>query len=247
MARKYFRIGLVYGFNILCIVITAGFLCTVSAQEPGGSTPGKLFDPFISGQQVLSWTEFEKSILDSAAEAAIPQDSVSAILQDFNTAYANRIVRPQEWRYSILALLYRNGVPYDNASRFLMKLRFSPVDMGFLDHIRELAAVSGSGVSGNPPFVAGTNGVNAPVVLNQPLPSYTPEARQARAEGIVLLKAVICKDGSVTNPVVLRGLGYGLDESAIETILRRWRFSPGTRDGVPVDVQANIEVFFKLY
>jgi len=91
------------------------------------------------------------------------------------------------------------------------------------------------------------NGVTAPVPLAQPLPSYTDEARTARAEGIVLLQAVVRKDGTVSRIKVLKGVGYGLDESAVNTLATKWRFKPGTRKGIPVDVQANIEVNFKLY
>ena len=106
---------------------------------------------------------------------------------------------------------------------------------------------SGGGIgSGIGPYVVG-NGVKPPVVLFQPLPAYTEEARKARAEGIVLIQAVIRKDGTVDSFKVLRGLGYGLDESAINTIATKWRFKPGTFNGAPVDVQANIEVSFRLY
>lgn len=91
------------------------------------------------------------------------------------------------------------------------------------------------------------NGVKAPEVLVKTLPAYTEEARKARAEGIVLIQAVIRKDGTVDSFRVLRGLGYGLDESAINTIATKWRFKPGTYNGTPVDVQANIEVSFRLY
>jgi TonB family protein len=106
---------------------------------------------------------------------------------------------------------------------------------------------SGGGIgSGQGPYVVG-NGVKGPVILQQPLPNYTEEARKARAEGIVLIQAVVRKDGTVDNFKVLRGLGYGLDESAIRTIADKWRFKPGTLNGMPVDVQANIEVSFRLY
>jgi periplasmic protein TonB len=90
-------------------------------------------------------------------------------------------------------------------------------------------------------------GVKPPVAIYQPLPLYTEEARRARVEGIVLLQAIIRKDGSVDSFRVIRGLGYGLDESAINTIATKWRFKPGTLSGQPVDVQANIEVTFRLY
>ena len=84
---------------------------------------------------------------------------------------------------------------------------------------------NGSGV-----YVVGP-GIEAPVVLFQPLPAYTAEARAARVEGIVLVQAVIRKDGTVDSFKVLRGLGYGLDESAINTIATKWRFRPGTLNG----------------
>jgi len=106
---------------------------------------------------------------------------------------------------------------------------------------------SGGGIgSGVGPYVVG-NGVTNPIALYQPLPHYTEEARKARAEGIVLIQAVVRKDGSVDSFKILRGLGYGLDESAINTIATKWRFKPGTRNGQPVDVWANIEVTFRLY
>jgi TonB family protein len=91
------------------------------------------------------------------------------------------------------------------------------------------------------------NGVKSPEPLLQPLPDYTEQARRARAEGIVLIQGIIRKDGRVDSLRVLRGLGYGLDESAIKTIAAKWRFKPATLNGVPVDVLANIEVAFRLY
>jgi periplasmic protein TonB len=106
---------------------------------------------------------------------------------------------------------------------------------------------SGGGIgSGVGPYVVG-GGVKPPAALYQPLPAYTEDARKARTEGIVVLQAIIRKDGSIDSFKVLRGLGYGLDESAISTIATKWRFKPGTLNGAPVDVQANIEVSFRLY
>jgi periplasmic protein TonB len=101
----------------------------------------------------------------------------------------------------------------------------------------------GSGVG---PYVVG-NGIKAPEILYKPLPNYTEEARKARAEGIVLIQAIVRKDGTVDSFKILRPLGYGLDESAIQTIASKWKFKPGTKDGQAVDVQANIEVTFRLY
>jgi TonB family protein len=60
----------------------------------------------------------------------------------------------------------------------------------------------------------------------------------------VVLQVIIRKDGTADNIQVLKGLGYGLDESAVNTISTKWRFSPGTLYGNPVDVMINIEVHF---
>lgn len=96
------------------------------------------------------------------------------------------------------------------------------------------------------PYVVG-NGVSEPEVLYKPLPPYTEEARKARTEGVLVLSAIIRANGSVDGFKVVKGLGYGLDESAINTIATKWKFKPGTLKGRPVDVQANIEVTFRLY
>jgi len=86
-----------------------------------------------------------------------------------------------------------------------------------------------------------------PKCVYQPMPSYTQEARDAGIEGIILLQGIIRKNGRITDLKVLQGLGYGLDESAINTLWEKWRFEPGILNGQPVDVMANIEVSFRLY
>lgn len=80
------------------------------------------------------------------------------------------------------------------------------------------------------------DGITLPEVLYRPMPAYTQEARDAKAEGLVLLEVIIRKDRSVDSIKVLRAVGYGLDESAMHTIAKEWRFSPGTLNGKPVDV-----------
>jgi len=52
-------------------------------------------------------------------------------------------------------------------------------------------------------------------------------------------------DGLAHNVKVLKSLGLGLDEKAIDAV-SQWTFQPGTKNGVPVTVAASIEVNFKL-
>jgi TonB family protein len=94
-------------------------------------------------------------------------------------------------------------------------------------------------------YVVG-NGVKPPIVLSQPVPPYTTEAREAKIEGVMLLQVIIRRNGSVDDLKVIRGLGHGLDEAAMDTVAKEWQFKPGTLNGRPVDVQANIEISFRL-
>jgi len=89
------------------------------------------------------------------------------------------------------------------------------------------------------------NGVSAPVLLYKTEPEYTEEARLAKYQGTVLVYVEIGPDGKAHNMKVVRGLGLGLDEKAIEAVAK-WKFKPGQKEGQPVTVQATIEVNFRL-
>jgi protein TonB len=88
-------------------------------------------------------------------------------------------------------------------------------------------------------------GVSAPVLISQVLPEYSEAARRARYQGTVVLRTIVRKDGTVEVVRIERGVGFGLDEKAVEAVLR-WKFRPGRAGGEPVPVTVNIEVNFNL-
>ena len=88
-------------------------------------------------------------------------------------------------------------------------------------------------------------GITPPSILFKRDPIYSEEARKAQYQGTVVLEAIVRKDGSVEILRVVRSLGFGLDENAMKA-LKEWKFRPGMRNGVPVDVALNIEVNFNL-
>lgn len=88
-------------------------------------------------------------------------------------------------------------------------------------------------------------GVTSPAVIRKVDPSYTEEARVARISGTVLLQIVVGVDGQADNIRVVKGIAFGLDDSAIATIAK-WVFRPGEKYGVPVPVYATVEVNFRL-
>lgn len=76
-------------------------------------------------------------------------------------------------------------------------------------------------------------------------PRYTEIARRARLEGVVILRAVITRQGEVRDVSVVKPLGLGLEDAAVETV-RNWRFKPASLDGEPVDVIYRVTVRFSL-
>ena len=82
-------------------------------------------------------------------------------------------------------------------------------------------------------------------VLSKPTPVYTAEARAMRLEGEVLLEVVFGASGKIQIVRVVRGLGHGLDESAIRAA-QQIRFKPATRGGAPVDSTATLHIVFQL-
>ena len=92
----------------------------------------------------------------------------------------------------------------------------------------------------------GDIGVTAPVAKYTPEPDFSEEARKAKYQGTVTLAAIIGPDGRPRNLRVVKSLGMGLDEKALERA-KTWLFEPGKKDGQPVAVAINLEVEFRLY
>lgn len=76
-------------------------------------------------------------------------------------------------------------------------------------------------------------------------PEYSQTARLMHYNGSVLFSLIIDQHGIPIHIRLLRGIGYGLDEKAAQTV-STWRFRPAMRNGKPVAVKANIEVNFRL-
>ncbi|MDD5544625.1 MAG: energy transducer TonB [Acidobacteriia bacterium] len=104
------------------------------------------------------------------------------------------------------------------------------------------------GNTGGGPFMPGRGGVSMPQCIENcsMKPPYSEEGYKLKIQGTVLLQFVVRSDGSTDSYKILRGLGYGLDEAAIETV-RKWHFRPGYKDGKSVDVYAQVEVNFRLF
>lgn len=82
-------------------------------------------------------------------------------------------------------------------------------------------------------------------ILSKPTPIYTDEARAKRIEGEVLLEVVFEASGKLRVVRIVRGLGHGLDDSAVQAA-EQIRFKPALKDGQPSDSTAVVHIIFQL-
>jgi TonB family protein len=89
------------------------------------------------------------------------------------------------------------------------------------------------------------SGILPPSLIQKVEPEYSEEARLAKYQGTAVVAVKIGTDGTAQDMRVVRSLGFGLDDKAVQAI-SQWHFKPGTKDGEPVTVMATIEVNFRL-
>ncbi len=82
-------------------------------------------------------------------------------------------------------------------------------------------------------------------ITYKPNPAYTEEARNLKLEGEVLLEVMFGANGQLHVNRVVRGLGHGLDESAIAAA-NKMRFKPALRNGQAMDSTAVVHVVFQM-
>lgn len=88
------------------------------------------------------------------------------------------------------------------------------------------------------------DGTNPPRVLQKPEVTPTEEALRKNVYGRVKLAATINKDGGIQDLKVVKGLGHGLDERAMEAVKNSWIFLPATKNGEVLETQITFDVDF---
>lgn len=109
-----------------------------------------------------------------------------------------------------------------------------------------VVSISASGQTAQSPAAGDKGGVSAPRITFSTDPEYTDKAREAHFQGVCTLEMVVGEDGTPREIKVLKKLGMGLDEKAVEAV-KLWKFEPARKNGVPVAVKINVEVSFRLY
>ena len=99
---------------------------------------------------------------------------------------------------------------------------------------------------GDSVYRAGIGGVTNPVPIVSPEAEFSDEARRNKYQGVCMISVIVDARGYPRNPRVVRSLGMGLDEKALEAVLK-YRFKPAMKNGKPVAAMIAVEVNFRLY
>lgn len=102
----------------------------------------------------------------------------------------------------------------------------------------------GGGYGGGPMRVGG--GVSAPQLIYAVDPEFSDEARRAKYQGVCVVSLIVDANGNPQHIQVVRALGMGLDQKAIEAV-KQYKFKPAYYHGKAVPVLINIEVNFRIY
>ena len=82
--------------------------------------------------------------------------------------------------------------------------------------------------------------------LQNPAPYYRPASRRAGEQGKVIVRVLIGTDGTAKEAELRQSSGFDrLDRAALETV-RKWRYVPGKRNGVPETMWFNVPINFVL-
>jgi len=89
-----------------------------------------------------------------------------------------------------------------------------------------------------------SQGVTKGMVVYRVEPTYPPLAREARIQGVVILTAIIDKDGNIQNLRLVSGHPM-LAPAAIDAV-KQWRYKPFLLNGQPVEVETTVTVTFQM-
>lgn len=107
-------------------------------------------------------------------------------------------------------------------------------------------SIADDGPSAVAPCTSQNSGCTMPVLLFGPAPEYPSQAREAKTPGEVIVSLTVDEKGHPQDVAVFSPAGHGFDEKAVEAV-RRYRFQPATRYGLPTIAELRVAVDFRSY
>lgn len=142
--------------------------------------------------------------------------------------------------YALGVMLYEQK-NYDESGPYLKKYLEAQPQSPRSDRVRYLLA-NWDRILAIPE--GGTLGLEKPSIRKAPAPRSTREAKAMGVRGKIIVECVFTASGKVEDPVVIRSLGFGLDEMALAAA-RKIKFKPARENLTPVTVRMRVEMFFE--
>ena len=96
-------------------------------------------------------------------------------------------------------------------------------------------------VKDKPAFIGGKKEMNNFIKNNLVIPE---EAKKAKVSGMVFVRFIVEKDGKISNPKIIKGLGHGCEDAAKNVIMSMPDWKPGMHEGKPVRVYHSLPIAF---
>lgn len=165
--------------------------------------------------------------------------SSSLLKQRIRMLYSDKSSRWKLGLYGItgmLALLLVVAVAACSEEEKADPLRFSAIEASVPDKIF-------TAVETNPEFPGGSEKLYKYLTENI---KYPEAALKANVDGRVFLKFLVRSDGSITDVMVAKGIGFGCDQEAIRVVKNMPKWNPGKQSNIPVNVQYILPIAFEL-
>ena len=113
----------------------------------------------------------------------------------------------------------------------------------FAEYYSKINAPAPTGVDASDPSNVYSTNIK---VLTKPRAEYSEQARQAGVQGLITLLVNFSDKGTIKDILVLKPLGFGLDQAAIQAA-HKIKFKPAEKSGTPVSVVKMVQYTFTLY
>lgn len=219
--------------------VSSGVMAGLAISKPDPICSGDVHE---SGTVILHVIISKEGTVESLSIVRVPEVLRSCVIDAV-----------KQWKYKPYLL---NGQPTEVETSITMNLEFGgtaqlrdhPSSSGTADENTQkpqpLAEQQHNDSGTEVKKIGG--GVTPPKLIYMAEANYTPEAKAAKLEGIVMVQLIVDQKGLPVNVHVTKGVGIGLDEKAVEAV-KKYKFKPAMELGKPVAVAMNIEVNFKLF
>ena len=208
--------------------VSSGTMASLAISQPPPSYPAEAKARHIQGTVVLKAIISKEGTVENLFVVSGPPEL---------TMSAMDAVR--QWKYKPYLL---NGQPTEVETTINVHYTLAePPAPGDGGH----SSIGASPDEGDVARIIGGS-VSAPRLIYQVVPEYSDEAKTTKTQGIVLVHMVVDAQGFPDDVHVIRSLGHGLDEKAVEAV-QQYRFKPAMEYGRPVPAQLNVEVNFRFF